>query len=110
MLNLEARTVVISPAATERLNKLLAKFPGSVTGLRFEGHVGTCRGSAPIFKPVERPSEGDQAVTVDGLTFFVPADKVAVFNAATLDVDRSFMGKGLFLKWPHMDACDCECH
>ncbi|MDT8391515.1 MAG: hypothetical protein RRC34_13515 [Lentisphaeria bacterium] len=102
--------MVISPAALRRLTKLLATFPDSVSGLRFEGHVGTCRGSAPIFKPLEAPLKGDQTITVDGFKFFVPKEKMTVFMTASLDVDRAFMGKGFFLTWPHMSGCDCDCH
>lgn len=102
--------MVISPAAAKRLTQLLAKCPGRVSGLRFEGHVGTCRGSSPIFKPVETPESDDQCCVIKGVAFYVPPDKKAVFDAATLDVDRSFMGKGLFLKWPHMEDCECQCH
>ncbi len=98
----------ISPAAIAKLKKLLDRLPSATGGLRFEGYIGTCHGSSPILKPVATPDAGDVERVEDGIRFFVPADKVDLFAAATLDVDRSFMGRGLFLTWPHGQGCDCS--
>jgi Fe-S cluster assembly iron-binding protein IscA len=101
--------VQISETAASRLAQLSEGLISATGGLRFEGYIGTCRGSAPVLKPVDGPEEGDRLFEVKGIRFYVPAENEEVFETATMDVERSFMGRGLFLSWPHRAGCDCEC-
>lgn len=99
----------VSPDAAARLRDLLDRLPDTTGGLRFEGYIGTCHGSSPVLKPVSAPDDDDQVVVVDGVRFFVPETNREVFDTASLTCDRSFMGRGLHLTWPHREGCDCQC-
>jgi Fe-S cluster assembly iron-binding protein IscA len=101
--------MVISESAASRLQELRDRLGSPGCGLRFEGHLGTCHGSSPILKPAQGARPGEREVTVDGIKFFVPAEHDEVFERAQLDMDGSFMGRGLYLTWPHREGCDCEC-
>jgi Fe-S cluster assembly iron-binding protein IscA len=98
----------VTEAAATRLRGLLDRLGEPVRGLRFEGYVGTCRGSTPVLRPAAAADENDASVTVAGITFFVPAEHLGVFEVATMDDDRSAMGLGINLTWPH-GAKGCRC-
>ena len=101
--------MIVTQAAKDKLGGLCHRLGKSVVGLRFEGYVGTCRGSSPVLKPVRKPHERDVRTVVEGVTFFVPPDQSVVFEHATLDVDDALLGRGLTLTWPHVDGCRCQC-
>ena len=100
----------ISALAADRLKELCARLDSAAGGLRFEGYIGTCRGSSPVFKPAASRRANEEEVTVSGIRFFVPVRERGVFDSASLDLDTSFMGRGLFLTWPHREGCKCDCH
>lgn len=105
--------MTVSPEAAAKLQVLVSRLGTRTGGLRFEGYVGSCRGSAPIFKPVAVPVAvpvaGDRELEVAGIRFYIPPREFALFEAAHLDLDDSFMGRGLSLTWPHLSGCTCNC-
>lgn len=98
----------LTPTAKARLEDLLGRAGKDVRGYRFEGTMGTCRGSTPVLTPTVNGQKGDAPVIADGVLFLVPPDQEALFEVAALDYDRSFMGRGLSMTWPHREGCQCQ--
>lgn len=99
----------VTPQAQARLAHLLKSAGAAVRGLRFEGHIGTCRASAPMLRPVPGPRHDDDAVELVGdVTLYIPAEHATVAADATLDYEPALLGRGLFLTWPHRPGCRCQ--
>jgi len=97
---------ITKPAQT-KLRRLL---PDGWTGFRYNGFIGTCTGSTPLIKPVKEPWKGVR-VEAAGIVFFASPRDALVLDAATLDYDSRFFGKGLTMTWPHgTEGCGCSCH
>jgi Fe-S cluster assembly iron-binding protein IscA len=99
--------MVVTPAAKTKLLRLAGGTPPA-GGLRLEGYLGTCRGSAPSLRPTDTPKHGDEVVDLNGLRLFIPRRFAHLMAGATLDWDPSFMGRGLNLTWPHHERCPCS--
>lgn len=99
----------ITSDAARRLRVLQDRLGSTRGGLRFEGYIGTCKGSSPVLKPASAPESGQDEVVVKGIRFFVPPDQRAVFAAARLDFESGLMGRGLHMTWAHRDGCACDC-
>ncbi len=88
--------------------KLAALLPGDCCGFRFEGVVGSCRGSTPILKPIRTPEPGSVLVECEGLVFYCFPEQADCLQDGTLDYDPSMFGRGLNLTWPHRESCQCQ--
>jgi Fe-S cluster assembly iron-binding protein IscA len=95
----------ITETAKKRLTDLL---PKEAAGFSVTGFVGTCRGSTPVLDPAQTAQAGQEALTCEGLTFFVNPDIAGDFHECSIDYDGSFMGKGLIVTWPHRNGCACH--
>lgn len=95
----------LTDKARQRLIRLL---PKGRRGFRFEGYVGTCRGSAPIIKPADAPGEDEQLYEVEGISFFTNAENLELLVDSHLDYDPTFFGRGLTMTWPHREGCACD--
>jgi len=100
--------MTLTSAAETRLLRLLQRASSGTTGLRFEGAIGSCHGSTPMLKPVAGPARKERTCVCGGVTFFVPAKYADMFEAAVLDYDDAFLGKGLSLICSSNKGCDCE--
>lgn len=95
-------------AAQERLARLLQAAGADCRGFRFDGYIGSCRGSTPLLRPAVGPSRGDTEERCGGVLVYVPSEYAEVAAQATLDFEPSFMGRGLHLSWPHRRGCQCD--
>ena len=95
----------LSETAEKRLAKLL---PQDAAGFSIEGFVGTCRGSTPILKPVEKARSDQEILEQNGLTFYLNPEIAERFRTCSLDYDRSFFGKGLTATWTQCEECACH--
>jgi Fe-S cluster assembly iron-binding protein IscA len=100
--------MTITDAAIEKLKILRSKAGKDVSGLRISGFVGTCRGSTPVLKPAATPESDDCTLSIAGITLYIAAEYAALLRDAVLDYDRSFLGRGLTMTWPHHDECPCH--
>ncbi len=96
--------MVITEAAKNRLIRLL---PAGCKGFRYEGHIGTCRGSTPILKPVQEIATDEEIVEASGISFFTKKEHFERLCSCAIDYDPSFFGKGLNMTW-HRDGCVCS--
>ncbi|NOY81789.1 MAG: hypothetical protein GXP31_12405 [Kiritimatiellaeota bacterium] len=97
----------LSSAARDRLRGLLEAAGNGTRGFRVRSLLGTCSGSTPLIAPAAGPQVGETVVEAGGICFFVPGQYVQLLESATLDFDRSFLGRGLTLTWPHRPGCAC---
>ncbi len=99
--------MTLTTEAETRLLHLLRMATTEAAGLRFTGALGTCRGSTPILEPADEPQNEERTCVCGAITFFVAAEHTEIFNAAVLDYDNAFFGRGLSLTWTHHEGCDC---
>jgi Fe-S cluster assembly iron-binding protein IscA len=88
--------------------KLVDLLPGGAAGFSVTGFVGTCRGSTPVLNPAQKAGNGQVTLECEGITFFVNPEIAADFRDCAIDYDRSFLGKGLTVIWPHRAGCACH--
>ncbi len=91
----------ITPKARARLGKLLGSGRRSFGGLRFEGCMGTCRGSTPLLRPARAARDGETEVLCDGIAFFANSEFADLLARAVIDYDSALFGRGLYMTWPH---------
>jgi len=95
----------LSEASKKKLSDLL---PKGVAGFSVTGVVGTCRGSTPVLQPAQAALADQVTLACEGITFFVNPEIAADFRDCSIDYDRSFLGKGLTVTWPHRAGCACH--
>jgi len=95
----------LSATAEKRLLKLLSK---GASGFSVEGFIGTCRGSTPILKPVQKARSDQETIHSGDLTFYVNPETADRFRTCSIDYDPSLFGKGLSAIWPHKKDCACN--
>jgi Fe-S cluster assembly iron-binding protein IscA len=102
--------MTVTDKAQKRLRKLLKRSGARANGFRIESYVGTCRGSSPVIKPVEKAAEMDLVIEIDDRLFVAVAEDCRqTLENAELDFQGGFLGRGLTLTWPHSDGCQCHC-
>jgi len=95
----------LSEASKKKLSDLL---PKGVAGFSVTGFVGTCRGSTPVIQPARQAQAGQETIDCEGITFFVNPEIAEDLRDCSIDYDRSFLGKGLTVTWPHRAGCACH--
>ncbi len=93
----------ITPAARQLLQRLCDSDKHAI-GILFEGAVGSCRASVPLFKLVRKAPENLPPVKEGPFTFFIATEYRDIFQRATLDYERGLFSKGLNLTWPHREG------
>jgi len=88
--------------------KLAGLLPDGAAGFSVTGFVGTCRGSTPVLNPAQKALAGQVTLECEGITFFVNPEIAVDFRDCAIDYDRSFLGKGLTVTWPHRAGCACH--
>lgn len=101
--------MTVTEKAQKRLRKLSKRSDAGANGFRIESYVGTCRGSSPVIKPVEKATEQDLVIEFDDSLFVAVAEDCRqTLENAELDFQGGFLGRGLTLTWPHSDGCHCQ--
>ena len=90
------------------MKKLMALGAAAGGKLRFNGYMGSCRGCAPLFKPVIGPDEQDTVETIGDVVFYIPRKYLEIWRHGVLDFESGLFGRGLTMTWPHMDGCPCS--
>ena len=95
----------VSADAQERLVLMARRSGKGCVGFRFDGAIGSCRGSKPMLTPVSEPVPGARAFQAGAVVLYASADYADVLETSTLDYDGALLfGQGLTISWPHREG------
>lgn len=97
-------------AAAERFMKRMVRFSGlpESAGFRLTVSPGGCSGYSSEFTVEAQPQAGDEAMDVNGLNLFLPAQSRLMLQGVTVDFADTPTQSGLTFFNPHAGACGCS--
>jgi len=103
--------LTVTPAA-ERFIKRMVRFSGlpdtDAAGFRLTVTAGGCSGYNSEFTVEAAPLEGDQAVDINGVKLFLPAESRLMLEGVTMDFADTPTKSGLTFFNPNAAACACS--
>lgn len=105
--------LTVQPRASEELQKALQGFDTDTevgpVGVRvFVGSQCGC-GTAHFQMGFDEPREGDNQLSVNGVTILVDPDTAPFLEGAELDYSDDLMGKGFLINAPQASGGGCGC-
>ncbi|HET6789297.1 MAG TPA: iron-sulfur cluster assembly accessory protein [Aquabacterium sp.] len=96
--------------AAERFMKRMVKFSGlpATAGFRLTVSPGGCSGYSSEFTIEAAPQAGDEAMDLNGLTLFLPAESRLMLDGVTVDFADTPTQSGLTFFNPNAGACGCS--
>ncbi|HEX5373864.1 MAG TPA: iron-sulfur cluster assembly accessory protein [Aquabacterium sp.] len=96
--------------AAERFMKRMVKFSGlpATAGFRLTVSPGGCSGYNSEFTVEASPLAGDEAMDLNGLTLFLPAESRLMLDGVTVDFADTPTQSGLTFFNPNAGACGCS--
>jgi iron-sulfur cluster assembly accessory protein len=103
-----ATSVVVTPAALKFMRRMV-RFggQGEHAGFRLTVTAGGCSGYDAKFDVVPAGLPGDEALDVDGLALFLPAESRLLLEGVTVDFADGPTASGLTFFNPAAGACGC---
>ncbi len=104
-----ADEIQITPKAAEEVKRIRAEnnIPESY-GLRVGVKGGGCSGLSYVLGFDEKPSEGDKALEIEGITVFIDPKSLAYLSGTYLDYTDGLNGKGFVFNNPQATkTCGC---
>ncbi len=101
--------LTITPAADKFMRRIV-RFSGLPAGAGFRLVVspGGCSGYNAEFSAEAAPREGEQALEIDGLRIFLPAESRLMLDGVTMDFADTPTQSGLTFINPNQAACGCS--
>lgn len=101
--------VTLTPAADKFMRRMV-RFSGLPAGAGFRLLVspGGCSGYTSEFSAEPAPREGEQALDIDGLRLFLPAESRLLLDGVTIDFADSPTQSGLVFHHPNQAPCACS--
>lgn len=101
--------LTVTPAA-ERFMRRIVRFSGLPAGAGFRLLVspGGCSGYNAEFSAEAAPQPGEQAVEVNGLSLFLPAESRLLLDGVTIDFVETPTQSGLTFATPNQASCACS--
>lgn len=101
--------VTITPAA-EKFIRRIVRFSGLPAGAGFRLLVspGGCSGYNAQFSAEAAPQPGEQALEVNGLRLFLPAESRLLLEGVTIDFVDTPTQSGLTFTNPNQASCACS--
>lgn len=102
-------TLSLTPAAQKFMQRMV-RFGGAGgdAGFRLSVSAGGCSGMNAEFSVEARPLAGDQALTVDGVKLFLPAESRLLLDGVTIDFAETPTQSGLLFIDPRANGCGCS--
>jgi iron-sulfur cluster assembly accessory protein len=102
-------TITLNPAAEKFIGRML-RFSGlgPDAGFRLTVSAGGCSGMNSDFSVEAAPKAGDQAVVVNGLRLFLPAESRLLLDGVTIDFVDGATQSGLRFHDPKAAGCGCS--
>lgn len=104
-----ALQISITPAAQKFIGRML-RFggQGADAGFRLSVSAGGCSGMNSEFSVEPAPRAGDQALVVDGIKLFLPAESRLLLDGVTIDFVETAVQSGLAFIDPRASGCGCK--
>ncbi|TAL21575.1 MAG: iron-sulfur cluster assembly accessory protein [Aquabacterium sp.] len=101
--------VTLTPAADKFMRRIV-RFSGlpAGAGLRLLVSPGGCSGYTSEFSAEPAPQAGEQAVDIDGLRLFLPAESRLLLDGITIDFTETPTQSGLTFINPNQAPCACS--
>ncbi len=101
--------IVITPRAAEEIRKIKSEHKIPEThGLRLGVKGGGCSGMSYVLAFDEKPREGDEVFSIQGLTVFVDPRSLFYLSGTTVDFADGLQGRGFVFKNPNATrTCGC---
>lgn len=101
--------VTINPAAHKFMSRFV-RFSGKSEGAGFRLTVapGGCSGYSSEFTVEDKPFDGDEVLTVNGLTLFLPPDTQTLLEGIVIDFAETATSAGLTFVNPNAAPCACS--
>jgi iron-sulfur cluster assembly protein len=100
-------TIIITPAANERMRHFLADTP-TAAGVRFGVKRTGCSGFAYVVDLAETIGEGDRRVEVDGLPLIVNDKNLSMVEGTVIDFQRQGLNASFVFHNPNATG-ECGC-
>jgi len=101
--------LVITPRAAEEIRKIKSEnnIP-EVHALRLGVKGGGCSGMSYVLAFDEKPRQGDETLTLEGLTVYVDPKSLFYLSGTTLDFQDGLQGRGFVFNNPNaVRSCGC---
>jgi iron-sulfur cluster assembly protein len=101
--------IIVTPAASAHIRKMLSRRAAGESGLRVGVKAGGCSGFEYVFGWERAPRQADVVVKGDeGALVFVDPRSLRLLDGSILDYDTSLLSKGFVLNNPHAtSSCGC---
>jgi iron-sulfur cluster assembly accessory protein len=101
--------VTVTPAA-ETFMRRMVRFGGrgEKAGFRLSVSPGGCSGLSSTFSVEAAPLAGDDVLTVNGLTIYLPAESRKLLAGVTIDFLDTRTESGLAFIDPKAEGCACS--
>lgn len=101
--------LTITPAAAKFISRMI-RFggQGADAGFRLQVSAGGCSGMNSEFNVEAAPRAGDQAIVVDGIRLFLPAESRMLLDGVTIDFVETATQSGLKFHDPKAQGCGCS--
>lgn len=102
-------TLSLTPSAQKFIGRLI-RFGGRGpdAGLRLSVSAGGCSGFNAEFEVEAAPRSGEQALVVDGVRLFLPAESRLLLDGVTVDFVETPTQSGLSFIDPKATGCGCS--
>ncbi len=100
--------VTVTPAAEKFVRRMMRFSGGPECGFRLVVSSGGCSGLAAEFSVETKPLQGDAAVTLGGMTFFLPAESRLLLDGVTIDFADTPARTGFVFHDPKAGSCGCK--
>jgi iron-sulfur cluster assembly protein len=103
------KEVTVTPAA-ETFMRRMVRFggAGATAGFRLSVRPGGCSGLSSEFTVEAAPHAGDEVVSVNGLSLFLPRESRALLAGVTIDFLDTRAESGLAFINPNAGSCACS--
>ena len=101
--------IAMTPAAETFIRRMI-RFggQGGEAGFRLSVSAGGCSGMNSEFSIEAVPKAGDQALLVNGVKLFLPAESRMLLNGVTIDFIENAVQSGLTFIDPKAAGCGCK--
>jgi iron-sulfur cluster assembly protein len=101
--------LTMTPAAARFVSRMI-RFggKGDAAGFRLSVSAGGCSGFQSEFSVESAPLAGDQVLTLEGVTLFLPAESRLLLDGVTMDFIDTPMQTGLSFIDPTARGCGCS--
>jgi len=99
--------VTVTPSAEKFIKRMLRFDGGPGSGFRLHVSPGGCSGMSAEFSVEAAPAQGEAAVEVSGIRFFLPAESRLLLDGVTIDFAETPTSSGFVFLDPKQKSCGC---